>query len=146
MAVMRRLAIVLLLLVCASCASSGSGTRPRLQVQVVGTRVSQLTGPQPFLIRIANLGSEHVMIQTIRVDFATSGSIFEMVDNVSTIDEEIIAGQTAEYEMTPQVVGGRGDLSNRPSSGRIDSLRVDINGQTAAGAFYDGGTYQVMTR
>ena len=146
MAIMRRLAAVILLLAVVSCASSSSGSRPHLQVDVFGARVAQITGPQMFRVRITNHSSENLMIHTIRVDFASSGSAFEMVDNVATIDEEIGAGQSAEYELTPQVVGGRGDISMRPASGRIDALRLDINGQTAAGAFYEGGTYPVVTR
>jgi hypothetical protein len=146
MAVMRRLAAAFLLLALVSCASSSSGGRQRLVIQVFGPRAAQITGPQAFLVRITNLSSENVLIHTIRVDFASSGSAFEMVDNVTTIDEEITAGQSADYELTPQVIGGRGDISMRPASGRIDALRVDVNGQTAAGAFYDGGTYPVVTR
>ena len=86
-----------------------------------------------------------IVIKTIRVDLASFGSAFSMVDNSETVDTEIRPDETVDFEMNPSVVGGRGD-AGVSMSGRIDSLRVDISGQSENGPFYDGGTYPVVAR
>jgi hypothetical protein len=139
---MRKAVAALLLL--AACATGGAGTRPRIAVSVVGARAASLLGPQMFLVQVLNESSEPLVIHRIRIDFASSGGAFEMIDNSETVDEQVIPGQVAQFNLSPNVIASRGDLTARPPSGRIDTVRVDIEGSTEAGGnFYDTGTYSV---
>jgi len=134
---MRRIAIAALLLV--SCAS-GAPRQRMLSVEVLEP-VSQrrvLIGPHAYTVRVQNVSSQVMQIESIRVDIAGAGDL-QLDGGMESINETMASGETRDFPMYVTVSAMRG--AQMPPD--ITSLRVMITGRTEAGTFLDDDVHYI---
>src|SRR5262249_45243989 len=135
---MRRLTILVVLAV--ACASSGP-TQRRLAIDVYeeGSMRSAIIGPHSYTVRVRNVSAGAINIQSIRLDLAGFGDL-DLEGGMASIGDTIDPGEEQHYQMSVNILPGRGVSSNTAS---LSQIRVTISCSDERGSFVADDTVYI---